>query len=610
MYPAVPFVERGKCVILGAHPKGRFIVYPNKKNVVIRDLSANLENDLYIGHSFDVQCAKYSPSGFYVASGDKSGKLHIWDTTQKEHILKNEFPVLSSIKDVCWSSDNQRIAVGGTGGEKFGKVINAEMGTEVGEIVGMSKSINSVDLKPTRPFRLVTGSEDFTACFFEGPPFKLNKILKNHTNFVQCCKFSPEGDIFLTAGSDGKIFVYDAAKGDHIGEIGSPAHKGGIYGLDFSPSGERIVSVSADKKIKLWSAASPYDLLSEYAFEDKLENMQLGCVWTVGKIVSIGLSGALTYFDVADDCSALDRPTGVMFGHSRPIQRVSYSTSSDQLITVSYDGLMVRWNLATGLAEPFRGKEAHTTTIVGVVTCGDRVATVGIDDRLVMSSLSKGEYEQSLKLASQPRGLYLSSTKDLALAVCLKHLYLFSLAPEASLSPLVSLEIPPEATAGCFAPCGSLVAVGMMNGLIDVFLTDGGKCLKHVADVNAKMSGECTAMAFSPDATYLVVGDAERYLRLFKVEGVGSGCPSLTQVNEWRSHAARVTCVAWAPDGNHFASGSLDCSIIVFKPTASSKICEVRNAHPANMVTALVWKSDNELISTGHDACVRSWKFH
>ena len=61
---------------------------------------------------------------------------------------------------------------------RFGKVINAEMGTEVGEIIGMSKAINSIDLKSTRPFRLVTGSEDFSVCFFEGPPFKFSRSLR------------------------------------------------------------------------------------------------------------------------------------------------------------------------------------------------------------------------------------------------------------------------------------------------------------------------------------------------------------------------------------------------------------------------------------------------
>lgn len=47
-------------------------------------------------------------------------------------------------------------------------------------------------------------------------------------------------------------------------------------------------------------------------------------------------------------------------------------------------------------------------------------------------------------------------------------------------------------------------------------LTDGGKSLQTVA-ASEKLDAECTAMAFSPDGTYLITGDANRYLRLFKV---------------------------------------------------------------------------------------------
>ncbi|VDL62544.1 unnamed protein product [Hymenolepis diminuta] len=610
LYPAVPFVERGKHIIIGAHPKGGFIVYPNKKNVFIRDLTSKMDNDMYSGHSFEVQSAKYSPSGFYIASGDKSGKLHIWDTTQKEHPLKNEFPVLASINDVCWSSDNQRIAVGGNSGEKFGKVINAEMGTEVGEVIGMSKPINCVDMKPTRPYRLATGSEDFTATFLEGPPFKFSKSLRDHTNFVQCCKFSPKGDVLVTGGSDGKLFAYDATSGEKIAEIGSPAHKGGIYGIDFSPSGQRLVSVSADKKIKLWNTDQPFEMLFEYAFEDKLANMQLGCVWTVGKIVSLGLDGSMTCFDVADDASKLEVPSNVFFGHSRPIQRSCYSTSAEQLITTSYDGLMVRWNLSTGLAEPFEGKEGHTSAINGVVTCGDRVASVGVDDRIVFSLLSKKTYEQSMKLASQPRGLCIASSKSLIVAICMKHLYVFSLASDAPTTPLTMLEIPLEASTGCISQDGEMLAIGKTDGNVEFYLlADGGKSLVSVSE-SVKMEAECTTLAFSPDTSYLIVGDSNRYLRLFEVEGVSDGKPKFSRTREWRDHAARVTCTAWTPDGKHLATGGLDCAIMIFSPTTTSKICEVRNAHPANMITSLIWKSNTELISTGQDACVRTWKLN
>lgn len=76
-------------------------------------------SDVYTEHSCAVNVAKYSPSGFYISSGDISGKVRIWDTVNKEHILKNEFhPIGGPIKDIAWSPDNQRMVVVGEGRER------------------------------------------------------------------------------------------------------------------------------------------------------------------------------------------------------------------------------------------------------------------------------------------------------------------------------------------------------------------------------------------------------------------------------------------------------------------------------------------------------------
>lgn len=49
---------------------------------------------------------------------DVKGNVRIWDTTQVEHILKNEFPIIGSVvKDIAWSNDSTKIAVGGEGRE-------------------------------------------------------------------------------------------------------------------------------------------------------------------------------------------------------------------------------------------------------------------------------------------------------------------------------------------------------------------------------------------------------------------------------------------------------------------------------------------------------------
>jgi hypothetical protein len=67
----------------------------------------------------------------------------------------------------------------------------AETGTSVGEISGQSKPINSCDFRPSRPFRIITGSEDNTIGVFEGPPFKFKMtkqvitLILNITYFKQ-----------------------------------------------------------------------------------------------------------------------------------------------------------------------------------------------------------------------------------------------------------------------------------------------------------------------------------------------------------------------------------------------------------------------------------------
>ena len=169
----LPRTERGQPIVLSASPDGSKFLYTHGHSVIIREFDSPQYSDVYTQHSCDVNVAKYSPSGFYIASADKSGKVRIWDTVNKEHILKNEFqPISGPIKDLAWSPDNQRIVVVGEGREKFGHVFLAETGTSNGDISGQSRPLNSCDFRPGRPFRIITGSEDNTAAVYEGPPFK------------------------------------------------------------------------------------------------------------------------------------------------------------------------------------------------------------------------------------------------------------------------------------------------------------------------------------------------------------------------------------------------------------------------------------------------------
>lgn len=61
--------------------------------------------------------------------------------------------------------------------------------------------------------------------------FVLSFCLQDHSRFVQAVRYSPSGNLFASAGFDGKVFLYDGTTADLISEMGAPAHKGGVYGV-------------------------------------------------------------------------------------------------------------------------------------------------------------------------------------------------------------------------------------------------------------------------------------------------------------------------------------------------------------------------------------------
>ncbi|KAK6319597.1 hypothetical protein J4Q44_G00108080 [Coregonus suidteri] len=337
VFASLPQMERGVAKVLGGDPKGNNFLYTNGKSVIIRNINNPAIADIYTEHPHQVTVAKYAPSGFYIASGDVSGKIRIWDTTQKEHLLKYEYqPFGGKIKDIAWTEDSKRIACVGEGREKFGAVFLWDTGSSVGELSGHSKVINSVDIKQTRPYRLVSGSDDNCGAFFEGPPFKFKFSITDHSRFVNCVRFSPDGNRFCTAGADGQIFLYDGKTGEKIGALGgTKAHEGGVYAVSWSPDSSQLISASGDKTVKLWDVGTSTALTTFNMGADVMDQ-QLGCLWQKDHLLSVSLSGYINYLDKSNP----DRPHRTIKGHSKSIQSLTVHKNGGRsyIYSGSHDG--------------------------------------------------------------------------------------------------------------------------------------------------------------------------------------------------------------------------------------------------------------------------------
>ncbi|XP_019880365.1 actin-interacting protein 1 [Aethina tumida] len=590
IYATLPKTQRGQPLVLGGDPKGKNFLYTNGNSVIIRNIENPAISDIYTEHSCQVNVAKYSPSGFYIASGDQSGKVRIWDTVNKEHILKNEFhPIGGPIKDIAWSPDNQRMVVVGEGRERFGHVFMSETGTSVGEISGQSKPINSCDFRPSRPFRVITGSEDNTIAVFEGPPFKFKMTKQEHTRFVQAVRYSPSGNLFASAGFDGKVHLYDGTSSDLVGEVGSPAHAGGVYGVAWSPDGKQLLTASGDKTAKLWDVETR-QVVTEFKMGNTVEDQQVSCLWQNQYLLTVSLSGFINYLDVNNP----EKPLRIIKGHNRPITVLTLSDDRSSIFTGSHDGFVTRWNTENGENERIEGA-GHGNQINGMRAHEGTVYTCGIDDSLKQIDIEGNVYKpQDLKLGSQPRGMDIHRADRTVVTASVNEI---TVSRDCQKKSVVKASYEPSSVS--ISGQGHVAVGGAGDNKVHLFELKGDELsplqeLEHL--------GPVTDVAYSPDDKYLVACDANRKVVLYETTEYKKA-----NNQEWGFHNARVNCVAWSPDSQLVASGSLDTSIIVWSVDKPAKHIIIKNAHPQSQITRLSWVDNTTLVSVGQDCNTKLW---
>ncbi|XP_005995864.1 WD repeat-containing protein 1 [Latimeria chalumnae] len=594
VFACLPQVERGVAKVIGGDPKGNNFLYTNGKCVIIRNIDNPAIADVYTEHAHQVAVAKYAPSGFYIASGDLSGKIRIWDTTQKEHMLKYEYqPFAGKIKDIAWSVDSKRIAVVGEGREKFGAVFLWDSGSSVGEISGHSKAINSVAIKSTRPFCLVTASDDSTCVYLEGPPFKFKFTLKDHSRFVNCVRFSPDGSKFASAGADGQVFIYDGKTGDKISSLGGDkAHNGGIYAVSWSPDNTHLLSASGDKTSKIWDVEAN-SVVTTFNMGSDVLDQQLGCLWQKDHLLSMSLSGYINYLDKNNP----NKPIRVVKGHSKSIPCVTVHKNDGRsyIYSASHDGYINYWDAETGENDGFVGKGHMNQVSKMAIDESNQLVSCSMDDTVRFTNIIKKEYsgQDVVKMDVQPKCVAVGPG-GYVVTVCIGQIVL--LKDKKKVSVIENPGYEPEAVA--VHPGGETVAVGGEDGKVHLYSFQGN-ALKEVKTI--EVGAAVTDLAYSHDGAFLTTCDTQRVVTAFTV------ADGYAIKDKFYGHHAKVVCIAWSPDNEHFATGGMDMMVYIWTISDSDARIKMPDTHRLHHVSGVTWLDEHTLVTTSHDACVKQW---
>eukprot|EP00927_Polykrikos_kofoidii_P073226 TRINITY_DN6928_c0_g1_i1.p1 TRINITY_DN6928_c0_g1~~TRINITY_DN6928_c0_g1_i1.p1 ORF type:complete len:638 (+),score=81.77 TRINITY_DN6928_c0_g1_i1:79-1992(+) len=620
--PPLPQTERGCTCVLNADSSGDRLIYCNGTNVIWRSLAPLVSGTnpgspdacfCWRGHIRRTTCAAMSPNGQWVASGDVTGAVRVWGA-KGDNVQKNEYQLWDGqVKDVSWSGDNGRLVAAGDGKDTRAAALIWDTGSKTGDVGGHSKIVNSISFRSQRPFRVMTGSEDMTVGFHEGPPFKFSKGHTGHTNFVNCVRFSPDGEWAVSGGADGKLILYQGKSGDVVSEFAKPKDmSGSIWFLAWSPDSAFVATAGGDRMLRIWSRETAAEISSEKVGAGALDDMLLGLCWAASeRVATVCLDGRLLIWKVAAGDCKITLETAVE-GTQGSLTCVSFEATSGTLFQGGSDGTVAM----TPASGPVRSRKVgkgvtHIITRAGSPAddAGPEAWVISLDEtvrRLSVetgsdagSPISLGECaisagwldseESKLLVVTRKRNLHCVSstavewTKESATE---REPTALATLPGSVIA--IALDRPDETVGGIpsqkfdihlFAVADNLSP----EGLVPTCVLEG-----HVARV--------CSMSFSPSGEFLASADANNKILVWNMKAD----PPTVVSSDFSRHTARVAALSWFPDGKRFLSGSLDQRVSIHNVGAPAEKKHVDQLHKGG-VTGLVACSNDTFASVGAD---------
>ncbi|WFD32119.1 WD40 repeat-like protein [Malassezia sp. CBS 17886] len=583
-----------------ADAAGGRIAYAHGRTVVVRELDRPEATFVYAEHAHPVTVARFSPSGYYMASGDASGVVRVWDLAGGEQLLKVEVAAVAGrINDLVWDGESKRILAVGEGRERFGHAFLVDAGSSAGEISGHSKPINAVAVKPQRPFRAATGGDDGSVLFYTGVPFKYARTLSTHTRFVQDVAYAPSGATFVSAGSDGRLFVYDGTTGDVQGECSAdgahaPAHQGTIFAVAYAPDSVHVVSCGADARVHVWDVAQRRRVATWQAPSDvdRAGAQQTGVAWMrADTVASVSLRGDLNVLRVAE--ATLSR-VRVLVGATKAITALVRTGAA--LVASSYDGRAYRYADDGHASEEALPAAQPAPSLLCAGAAAGAVVVAALDGMV----RELGDVAAAASSATgMPRSIAVAT--DRTFVATERGIDVFmqlgTAAVHHSAAKLGAADAEPTSVAA--APDGTAVAVGFQDARVRLYTCDRSGALTPTGALEHGRTA-ATALAFSPDASLLAAGEASGKILVYAL------ADHSLKLAHWVAHTARINSVQWSPDGQEAVSASLDTHVYVWSLKRPMKNVSFKNAHAGGATSAL-WLGENGIASAGADGAVRKF---